>query len=80
MKLKIADISKTYPGSIKALKKISLEITSGIYGLLLHFFKLIPARLLSMKLIFFINQMMFAEFWDIYPRNSVSIQILPQRK
>jgi len=34
MKLKITNLSKTYPNGIKALKNINLEIGSGMFGLL----------------------------------------------
>ena len=34
MELKIAQLSKTYPGGLKALSDINLEITNGMFGLL----------------------------------------------
>ena len=34
MKLKIKNVSKTYPNGVKALKKVSMEIETGMFGLL----------------------------------------------
>ncbi len=34
MKLTVTDISKTYPGGVKALKNVNLDISEGMFGLL----------------------------------------------
>jgi ABC-type multidrug transport system ATPase subunit len=34
MNLSIANLSKTYPGGVRALQNVSLEIPTGMFGLL----------------------------------------------
>ena len=34
MRLKISNLSKTYPNGVKALKNLSLDISTGLFGLL----------------------------------------------